>query len=69
MKFWTASPVKFRPPSFLALCHYEDYPTLADVFVPSHLGFCFQLFETDVMDVETPHDFAEPSLQARFEGR
>ena len=49
-----------------SLAYCELYLTLATVFAPG--GLQFELFETDIWDVETPHDYMNPGHRAGSKG-
>jgi len=49
-----------------SLAHCEIYLTLAAMFTPGR--FSFDLFETDITDVETPHDFFSPCYRLDSKG-
>ncbi|MCJ1247251.1 hypothetical protein MMC30_004465 [Trapelia coarctata] len=48
------------------LAYCEMYLTLAALFAPGR--FSFDLFETDITDVETPHDFFNPCYRLDSKG-
>ena len=49
-----------------SLAYCELYLTLAAIFAPNRLRF--ELFETDVTDVEIAHDFFNPCYKADSKG-
>ena len=61
---WVLKLSKVLTSCSLAYC--ELYLTLAAVFAPGK--FRFELFETDITDVETPHDFMTPCQRADSKG-
>lgn len=58
------SAVHYSLYSSLAYC--ELYLTLAAVFAPG--GLRLELFDTDISDVETPHDFFNPCQRTDSKG-
>lgn len=49
-----------------SLAYWELYLTLAAIFAPSR--FRFELYETDVTDVDIAHDFFNPCYKAESKG-
>lgn len=51
---------------YYSLAYCELYLTIAAIFAPNR--FRFELFETDVTDVEIAHDFFNPYYKADSKG-